>query len=782
GRVIAAATIAEELAPGEAARVTAVRASVGLFDAASGKEVRRIDGFPDNLPVVALAFRPDGKELACGSGFAPGEHPRRDLPQPAGNAVGLRLVSLDVLPETRPANQVYDLSFAPDGKHYLVVASGKVAVRDAATDRTLWDAPADAARYTTDGTTVLTLGPDFARREAATGKVVQSVPRAKMDFAPQGKILRRLPNKVIEIDLGSSAQVNPGLTFIVLPVDFPEKGRPSRLRQFRDVDERGNVRTRTEFVPKATIEVTEVLGPALSRARITSEFDDIREAVLAGDLLYPSAGQKGVGEPISAISASGSRYASLVEFAVRPFDTATGDSIPLDPEQGRPGGVVRAGFGEGVRFSPDGKWLAAVGVHLGLSETGAAVWDMTSGKRAFLFPPPGNLGDWRPTTALAFSPDNKTLAIAVGPAVHLFETGRWDHRDQLPDTPGSGPVTALEFSPDGKRLAVGYRLPLLHGGDKEPKVIGHKTEVQLIDLAAKKEVRRLDGFEGVNHMGPTKLPVTALAFSPDGTTLLAGTGWRLVASPPPGPPAPGEVKRFNLADPPPAAPDPPAVWREKATLPGFENAIRSVAFSPDGKSLAVGGGGEAAEYPVTLWDVGALKRLWSGGVVQAGPTGVSFSPDGKFLATAHGKTTDLLDPATGKSVGMNPPLPGGEVAAFCPAEERVAGQMRYRIAVTGGRSTSVTGWFLNGPTATATFGVLKDQQPRFVEGKDVPPRFWEGEAGVSWSPDGTRLVFIPNSKNDPAGVQWYAQVWGGGGGAKEVALTHGPAPVTAVAW
>lgn len=118
---------------------------------------------------------------------------------------------------------------------------------------------------------------------------------------PQGKILRRLPNNVVEIDLGSSALVNPGLTFTVLPLDFPEKGRASRLREFREPDERGIMKTRVEFVPKATIEVIEVLGPALSRARITGEHDPIREAALQGDLLYNSAWRRGVGEHIALI-------------------------------------------------------------------------------------------------------------------------------------------------------------------------------------------------------------------------------------------------------------------------------------------------------------------------------------------------------------------------------------------------------------------------------------------------------------------------------------------------
>ena len=118
---------------------------------------------------------------------------------------------------------------------------------------------------------------------------------------PQGRIVRRLPNNLVEIDLGSSVLVNPGLTFSVLPIDFPEKGRQSQLRQFRIPDERGFMVTKTEFVPKATIEVIEVIGPSLSRARITGEHDPIAEAVLAGDLLYNSAWRRGVGEHVALI-------------------------------------------------------------------------------------------------------------------------------------------------------------------------------------------------------------------------------------------------------------------------------------------------------------------------------------------------------------------------------------------------------------------------------------------------------------------------------------------------
>lgn len=110
---------------------------------------------------------------------------------------------------------------------------------------------------------------------------------------PQGKVLRRLSDGTIEIDLGSAARVQQGLVFSILPADFPEKGRQSRMKVYREPDARGNYKNVERFTPKGTLEVTEVVGPNLSRARLTGEADDIRDRVLAGDLLYNAVWRKG---------------------------------------------------------------------------------------------------------------------------------------------------------------------------------------------------------------------------------------------------------------------------------------------------------------------------------------------------------------------------------------------------------------------------------------------------------------------------------------------------------
>ena len=73
--------------------VEAVKIDVQLLDSQTGKELRRFDGFPDGLPVIALAFRPDGKELLAGAGFFPGQG--TEVPRHAKDAKGLRVLNLE---------------------------------------------------------------------------------------------------------------------------------------------------------------------------------------------------------------------------------------------------------------------------------------------------------------------------------------------------------------------------------------------------------------------------------------------------------------------------------------------------------------------------------------------------------------------------------------------------------------------------------------------------------------------------------------------------------------
>ncbi len=106
---------------------------------------------------------------------------------------------------------------------------------------------------------------------------------------PKGTITATFTSQnLVEINLGSADGVRPGLSFNAQPSEVATRGLQSRIKK---VIENGKYVER--MVPKAKIEVIEVLGPNLSRARVTEVADPIRESILKGDILYNAAWRKG---------------------------------------------------------------------------------------------------------------------------------------------------------------------------------------------------------------------------------------------------------------------------------------------------------------------------------------------------------------------------------------------------------------------------------------------------------------------------------------------------------
>ena len=85
--------------------------------------------------------------------------------------------------------------------------------------------------------------------------------------------------------------------------------------------------------------------------------------------------------------------------------------------------------------------------------------------------------------------------------------------------------------------------------------------------------------------------------------------------------------------------------RRLATLKGHTNAVSSVAFAPDGKTLGTG----SDDRTVKLWDITTGKDLATlkGHIFVES---VAFAPDGKTLATGSGQTVKLWDVTTGKEL------------------------------------------------------------------------------------------------------------------------------------
>lgn len=123
--------------------------------------------------------------------------------------------------------------------------------------------------------------------------------------------------------------------------------------------------------------------------------------------------------------------------------------------------------------------------------------------------------------------------------------------------------------------------------------------------------------------GDTFVEVYAVAFSPDGQMLAAGT-------------ASGEVRLWQLPSLQPCG-----------VLGGHSHAARAVAFSPDGRTLASG----SWDQTIRLWDTdsGELRHVLQGHSDWI--TAVAFSPDGRTLASgARDHTVRLWDTGNGQLI------------------------------------------------------------------------------------------------------------------------------------
>ena len=234
-------------------------------------------------------------------------------------------------------------------------------------------------------------------------------------------------------------------------------------------------------------------------------------------------------------------------YAVRAFDGATGKvsaSLDLPVEGVAPPPVIR----------PDGRAVAVVD---GYRQTVFVHGLGAGGKRVTLD------GPMAMAMGVAFSPDGGTVAVAddgpLKPRLRLFDAATGKERAGLDvrlwfDAP--------VFSPDGKALAVGRGVWELATG---------KRLVELRDRQA-------------DILG------IGLAFSPDGKRVAA------VVSGGDEPEARDAVRIWDTA-----------TGAETATIRVGLDRVRAVAFSPDGRGLAVVGPAQKADR-AEFWDVTAGER------------------------------------------------------------------------------------------------------------------------------------------------------------------------------
>jgi WD40 repeat protein len=326
-----------------------------------------------------------------------------------------------------------------------------------------------------------------------------------------------------------------------------------------------------------------------------------------------------------------------------------------------------------LAFSPDGAVLATGG------ENSIRLWDVKSGREKAVLKHPQRV--W----CLAFSPDSKMLASSCWESTEEESLKIWDLASNKeifsfkPDAPG---IDDVAFTPDGKRLYV--RCPrirvydvakLLRWQRPQNRVTVRKQGARIISFAFCPDGKRFatasenepvkvwDASSGAEllSLGKPKADGWDVSYSPNGRTLLATSNA--------GEPIHAEVKLWDAVSGKERAsfqqdvsfPKPVfsptsrllaiskegriALWDLETgnyhkMLPGFPDWNRSLAFSPEGRTLAT-----ACEIPadpfqagrkwhLKLWDVatGKPSSMWTK-EPDGGDISLAFNPDGKILTS-----------------------------------------------------------------------------------------------------------------------------------------------------
>ena len=280
-----------------------------------------------------------------------------------------------------------------------------------------------------------------------------------------------------------------------------------------------------------------------------------------------------------------------------------------------------------VAFSPDGKTLAS-----GSSDNTICLWDSSTGEHKQTL-----IGHTDNVYSVAFSPDGKTLASGdgkgYGAEVWLWDAVTGDHLNTL--THGKfDNVTEIAFSSDGKTLASATWGGGIYLWD--PTTGQHKGTLTVLD----------DGYW-----------FTSVAFSPDGKVIVGTSGWSLFND--------NYADRIDLWD--------AETGTHLNTLIGHNEDILSVAFSPDGTTLASG----SADNTIRLWDAitGKYKGILTG---HAGSvSSVSFSTDGRTLSSGSSDITIRLWELSSNRVSITP----------SPVESPIIGeQLSINVNITEGKN------------------------------------------------------------------------------------------------
>jgi WD40 repeat protein len=435
-----------------------------------------------------------------------------------------------------------------------------------------------------------------------------------------------------------------------------------------------------------------------------------------------------------------------------------------------------------VAYSPDGRLLASGG-----KDGTVQLLDAATGKRQHPFK------GIRFVTNLAFSPDGRTLAAVSDAPDATLRLWDVETKEARVLTGHTGNILGLSFHPGGKLVATAA----LDG------------TVRLWGVTPLTPFPSPPGGEGKGVRGQAVRtfdfrsagPAYCAAFTPEGRYLAAGLDngtiaiLRVPALPPkyvpaeaaklPAPPdlakrpaAADALKREDIpeellkmaggGDKDKALAELVAIFGEDRHAQGDRRCqLYTVAFSPDGKTLAFGG----TQNAVRLIDLAAQpprEQTWNPRGRQTIVTSLAFSPDGKLLACARENgSIHLWDVAGGTELR---PLPGldGWVAqiAFSPDGTLLAaagqvnndavvrlwkvatGQLLFTSHTTGGFMAWCVAFSPDGKTLAAG---LESGEVRLFDvdmTREIPGRFgWQLATLAGLGPRVRLLGFHPDGRS-----------------------------------